>query len=134
MDMGNGGSKDIAVRDAIAKLAADRSLPRTATKLAELAGVGRATLYRAFSARPELRDSFERLLEQSPRREQANLERALAERVAEIHVLKERLAALSSTVEHLVRDNNALRAGVARHRSSSEVADINTGARRRETR
>ena len=37
-----------AIRGAIAKMARDRSLPRTAGKLAKLAGVGRATIYRAF--------------------------------------------------------------------------------------
>lgn len=130
MGTSNQGSTQVTVRDAIATLAADRSLPRSATKLAELAGVGRATLYRVFTARPELRDSFDRLVEQSPNRERSELERVLAERVAEIHVLNERLAALSSTVEHLVRDNNALRASLAQHRST--VADISEAARRRE--
>lgn len=128
MGTSNQGSTELAVRDAIATLAADRSLPRTATKLAALAGVGRATLYRVFTARPELRDSFDRLVEQSPSRERSELERSLAERVAEIHVLKERLAALTSAVEHLVRDNDELRArlpklgsvsGMDEHRRSS---------------
>jgi hypothetical protein len=131
MGMGNLGSNEIAVRDAITMLAADRSLPRSATKLAELAGVGRATLYRIFTARPELRDSFDRLVEQSPSRERSELERSLAERVAEIHLLKDRLAALSSTVEHLVRDNDALRASLAQHRSAVALADISKAGRRR---
>lgn len=128
MGTGIGATTEKAVREAMARLAADRRLPRTATKLAELAGVGRATVYRAFTACPELRDSFERLVEQSPRSERSDLERALAERLGEIHVLKERLTALTSTVEHLVRANDELRArlpklgsvsGMDEHRRSS---------------
>jgi hypothetical protein len=102
-----------AVAEAIDQMARDRSLPRTAIKLAELAGVGRATLYRAFEARPELRDMFNRLVEQSPTTERSKLESDLADRLAEIRLLKDRITALTSTVEHLLRDNNALRQRLA---------------------
>jgi hypothetical protein len=102
-----------AVAEAIDQMARDRSLPRTAIKLAELAGVGRATLYRAFEARPELRDMFNRLVEQSPATERSKLESDLADRLAEIRLLKDRITALTSTVEHLLRDNNALRQRLA---------------------
>ncbi|MGH3405438.1 MAG: hypothetical protein ACRDRJ_23530, partial [Streptosporangiaceae bacterium] len=90
-------------------MAQDRSLPRTAASLAGLAAIGRATLYRAFEARPELRDSFGKLTEQSPRKERSRLERDLAERLAEIRLLKQRITALTTTIEHLIRDNSALR-------------------------
>ena len=39
--------------------------------------------------------------------------RNLAERLAEIRVLKQRIAALTTTVEHFIRDNNALRQSLA---------------------
>lgn len=94
-------------------MAQDRALPRTAARLAALAGVGRATLYRAFDARPELRDSFRKLLEQSPEKERSDLERDLAGRLAEIRLLNQRITALTTTVEHLIRDNNALRQSLA---------------------
>ncbi|MDA8355763.1 MAG: hypothetical protein M0Z95_05605 [Actinomycetota bacterium] len=110
---GVGTSTEDAVRDALAQLAQDRYLPRTATKLAELAGVGRATLYRAFDARPELRDSFNSLAGQSPAAERSKLERELAALLAEVRLLKERITALASTVEHLLRDNKALRESLA---------------------
>jgi len=122
MGAGIVAEKEKAVREAISLLATDRSLPRTATKLAQVAGVGRATLYRVFEARPELRDSFDKLIEQSPSAERSKLERDLAERLGEIHMLKERLAALISTVEHLVRENKALRTSVTQHQG--QVAAI----------
>lgn len=120
-----------AVREAIDQMARDRSLPRTAIKLAKLAGVGRATLYRAFDARPELRDSFNGLVEQSPATERSKLERNLADRLAEIRLLKERIAALSTTAEHLLRDNKALRESLAQNGGS--VADINQRRNRKES-
>lgn len=52
-----------------------------------------------------MRDGFEKLLDQSPTKERSKLEHDLAE----IRLLKDRLAALTTTVEHLLRDNNALR-------------------------
>jgi AcrR family transcriptional regulator len=113
-----------AVLGAIAKMARDRRLPRTAGKLAELAGVGRATIYRAFDTRPELRDSFQKLVDQSPEQERSKVEHDLAERRAEIRLLKERIAALTATVEHLIRDNNALRQSLAQP-DGPPVADLN---------
>jgi len=120
-----------AVAEAIDHMAADRSLPRTASKLAELAGVGRATLYRAFEARPELRDTFNRLVEQSPATERSKLESNLADRLAEIRLLKERITALTSTVEHLLRDNNALRQRLTGR--GATIADISQPRRRKES-
>jgi AcrR family transcriptional regulator len=121
-----------AVSEAINQMARDRSLPRTASKLAELAGVGRATLYRAFEARPELRDMFNRLVEQSPATERSKLEADLADRLAEIRLLKERITALTSTVEHLLRDNNALRERLAQR--GATIAEISQPRRRKENR
>lgn len=112
-----------AILAAIANMARDRNLPRTATQLATLAGVGRATLYRAFDARPELRASFEKLVDQSADKERSKLEHDLAERQAELRVLKERIAALTTTVEHLLRDNDALRQALAQ--PGSPTADLN---------
>ena len=111
-----------AILGAMAKMAQDRGLPRTAANLAGLAGIGRATLYRAFEARPELRDSFHKLLDQSPGKERSKLEHDLAERLAEIRVLKHRSAALTTTVEHFIRDNNALRQSLAQPRAP--IADL----------
>jgi hypothetical protein len=121
-----------AVGEAIDQMARDRSLPRTAIKLAELAGVGRATLYRAFEARPELRDMFNRLVEQSPASERSKLEGDLADRLAEIRLLKDRITALTSTVEHLLRDNNALRQRLAQR--GGTIAEISQPRRRKEGR
>jgi hypothetical protein len=112
-----------AILGALAKMAQDRSLPRTAAKIAGLAKVGRATLYRAFDARPELRDSFCKLLEQSPGKERSDLEHDHAERLAEIRLLKQRITALTTTVEHLIRDNNALRQSLAQ--SGAPIANLN---------
>lgn len=42
-------------------------------------------------------------------KERSKLEHDLADRLTEIRLLKDRLAALTTTVEHLVRDNRALR-------------------------
>ncbi|MHB1447279.1 MAG: hypothetical protein ACYCZV_16735 [Acidimicrobiales bacterium] len=124
------GTED-AIRDAIAQLARDRSLARSASKLAELSGVGRATLYRAFDARPALRDAFEALVEASPATERSRREGVLAERLAEIRLLKDRIAALVSTVEHLLRDNNALRERLAQREA---VADLHRARRAKEAR
>jgi len=110
---GIGPRTEDAIAAALAKMAQDRALPRTAARLAALAGVGRATLYRAFDARPELRDSFGKLLEQSPEKERSDLEHNLAGRLAEIRLLNQRITALTTTVEHLIRDNNALRQSLA---------------------
>lgn len=120
-----------AIRGAIANMAKDRSQPRTAAKLAELAGIGRATLYRAFDAKPELRDSFHTLVEQSPDKERTKLEHDLADRLSEIRLLKERVTALTTTVEHLLRENDALRQTLI-HPPTTAIADINQ--RRRHTR
>jgi AcrR family transcriptional regulator len=102
-----------AILAAMTTMAQDRSLPRTAASLASLAGISRATLYRALGARPELHDSFRRLREQAPGTERSGLERDLAERLAEIRLLKQRITALATTIEHLIRDNNALRHSLA---------------------
>jgi len=120
-----------AVREAIDQMARDPNTPRTAINLAGLAGVGRATLYRAFEARPELRDIFDRLVEQSPATERSKLERDLADRLAEIRLLKERITALTTTVEHLLRDNKTLRESLAER--SGPVADLNQHRRRKES-
>ena len=69
-----------AIRDPIGHIAADPGLPRTATKLAELAGVARATLHRTFTAHPERRDSFPRLTDQIPAKQRARLENDIADR------------------------------------------------------
>ena len=116
-----------AILSAMAKMAHARSLPRTAASLAGLAGIGRATLYRAFGARPELRDSFRKLLEQSPGKERSELERHLTERLAEIRLLKQRIAALTTTVEHLIRDNNALRQN--RAQPGAPITDLSQRAK-----
>ena len=121
-----------AVAEAIDQMARDRSLPRTAIKLAELAGVGRATLYRAFEARPELRDMFNRLVEQSPATERSKLEADLTDRLAEIRLLKDRITALTSTVEHLLRDNNALRQRLAQR--GATITEISQPRRPKESR
>lgn len=120
-----------AIRDAITQMARDRNLARSASKLAELAGVGRATLYRAFDARPELRDSFQRLVEQSPAAERSRRERDLADRLAETRLLKDRISALTTTVEHLLRDNKALRESLALR--SEPIADITQRRRTKES-
>ncbi|HEY6423957.1 MAG TPA: hypothetical protein VIY28_12050 [Pseudonocardiaceae bacterium] len=120
-----------AVRDAIAQMARQTNLARSASKLAELAGVGRATLYRAFDARPELRDSFQRLAEQSPAAERSRRERDLADRLAEIRLLKDRISALTTTIEHLLRDNKALRDRLAQR--SEPVADLTQRRRTKES-
>ncbi len=120
---------EAAIRCALGTMAADRHLPRTASKLAELAGIGRATLYRAFEARPEVRDTFEKLLDQSPTKERSKLEGDLAGRLAEIGILKSRLAALTSTVEYLQRDNHALRQTLTH---LGGVANIEGRTRRKE--
>ncbi|SRR5216684_1444111 len=119
---GIGPRTEDAITAALAKMAQDRTLPRTAARLATLAGVGRATLYRAFDARPELRDSFRKLLEQSPGKERSSLEHDHAERLAEIRLLNQRITALTTTVEHLIRDNNALRQSLAQ--SGAPIADL----------
>lgn len=121
-----------AVAEAIDQMARDRSLPRTAIKLAELAGVGRATLYRAFEARPELRDMFNRLVEQSPATERSKLEADLTDRLAEIRLLKDRITALTSTVEHLLHDNNALRQRLAQR--GATITEISQPRRPKESR
>ena len=121
-----------AIREAIADIAKDRSQPRTAAKLAELAGIGRATLYRAFDAKPELRDSFHTLVEQSPDNQRTKLEHDLAERLTEIRLLKERVTALTTTVEHLLRENDALRQTIA-HPPTTVIADLNQRRRHNRT-
>jgi len=116
-----------AIHGAMAKMAQDRSLPRTAASLAGLAGIGRATLYRAFEARPELLDSFRKLHEQSPGKERSRLEHNLAGHLTEIRLLKQRITALTTTVEHLIRDNNALRHSLAQ--PGAAIADLSQSHR-----
>lgn len=124
------GTED-AIRDAIAQMSRDRSLARSASKLAELSGVGRATLYRAFDARPQLRDAFEALVEASPATERSRREAILAERLAEIRLLKDRIGALVSTIEHLLRDNKALRERLAQREAVTDLTQARQAKERR---
>jgi hypothetical protein len=108
---------------ALGRQGSDRNLSRTAAGLAAQAGVGRATLYRAFDARPGLHDSYRVLLEQSPAKERSELEHHLARHLAEIRQLKQRITALTTTVEHLIRDNTALRRSLAQQ-PGAPIADL----------
>jgi hypothetical protein len=69
------------------------------------ASVGRATLYRPSMPGPNFATRSKKLLDQSTTKELPKLEHDLADRLTEIRLFKDRLAALTTTVEHLVRDN-----------------------------
>lgn len=100
-----------SIQDAIARLAADPALPRTRAHLATLAGVGRATIYRGFEHRPELREAFAQLVGEDPMptKDDAN-ECLVRELRKDNRDLRRLLDATATTIEHLMRENAALRA------------------------
>lgn len=100
-----------SIQDAIARLAADPALPRTRAHLATLAGVGRATIYRGFEHRPHLREAFAELVgeEPMPTKDAAN-ESLVRELRKDNRDLRRLLDATATTIEHLLRENAALRA------------------------
>jgi hypothetical protein len=101
-----------SIRNAIAQMAADPALPRTRANLAVLAGVGRATIYRGFEHRPQLREAFTQLtgVDPTPAGDAAN-EALVRELRKDNRELRRLLDATATTVEHLLRDNKALRTG-----------------------
>lgn len=111
---GIGPTIEEAITAAIAVLRKDPAQQRTAMNLATLAGISRATLYRAFDERPALREAFDCLsiADSVEAKERGEVDRRVAELRAENADLRQLVAALTTVVEALQRDNVGLRAQV----------------------